>query len=53
MSFLTEQDDMSLITTMEDGNETVIKHYRWSKASGQLQATVNGTCIHKQNTKQL
>lgn len=53
MSLLTEQDDMSVIGTTEDDNETVIKHYQWSKASGQLQATVNGTCIHKQNTKEI
>lgn len=53
MSFVTEQDDMSVISTMEDDNETVIKHYRWRKASGQLQAKLNGTCICKQNTEQL
>lgn len=53
MSLLTEYDDMSVIGTTEDDNETVIKHYQWSKASGQLQATVNGTCIHKQNTKEI
>ena len=47
MSFQTEQDDMSVISTMEDDNETVIKHYRWSKASGQLRATLNGT-LHTQ-----
>ncbi len=53
MTFLTEQDDMSVTSTTEDDNETVIKHYLWSKANGQLQATLNGTCMYKQNTKQL
>lgn len=28
MSLLTEQDDMSVIGTTEDDNETVIKHYQ-------------------------
>lgn len=43
MTPLTAQDDMSVISTVEEDNERVIKH-RWSKGSGQLQATLNGTC---------